>query len=165
MSKMHSSPVEIEDLAATSDLPARIAALQFASWGRSTGFDSADGYERFLRQAAGSRSLPAVLVARRAGAFLGSVNLLVHEMTTHPSLSPWLAQLFVIAEERGSGVGGMLVRACLARFAKLGFSRAHLYTAAASRLPAYYASLGWKPIEDVEYLGKMRTIMVFDFAK
>jgi len=29
-------------------------------------------------------------------------------------------------------------------------------------LPAYYATLGWKPIEEVEYLGKMRTVMVFD---
>ena len=155
-------PVEIENLAATSDLPARIAALQFANWGRSTGFDSAESYERFLRDAAGSGRLPAILVARRAGMFLGSVNLLLHEMTTRPSLSPWLAQLFVIAEERGHGIGGALVRACLARFAELGFPRVHLYTAAASRLPAYYASLGWKPIEDVEYLGKMRTVMAFD---
>jgi predicted N-acetyltransferase YhbS len=160
-----SSFVEIEDLAATPDLPARIAALQFASWGRSTGFGSAGDYERFLRNAAGSSHLPAVLVAKRAGTFLGSVNLLLHEMTARPSLSPWLAQLFVIAEERGSGIGGMLVRACLRRFAELGFPRVHLYTAAATRLPAYYASLGWTPIEDVEYLGKMRTVMVFDFMR
>src|SRR5882762_192275 len=110
-------PVEIENLTTASDLTARIAALQFVNWGRSTGFGSVEDYERFLRDAAGSRSLPAVLVAKRAGMFLGSVNLLRHEMTTRPSLSPWLAQLFVIAEERGHGVGGALVRACLARFA------------------------------------------------
>jgi len=158
-------PVEIENLAASSDLPGRIAALQFASWGRSTGFDSAERDERFLRDAAGSRRLPEILVATRAGTFLGSVNLLLHEMTTRPSLSPWLAQLFVIAEERGSGVGGMLVRACLARFGELGFPRVHLYTAAASRLPAYYAALGWKPIEDTEYLGKIRTVMAFDIQR
>jgi hypothetical protein len=55
------------------------------------------------------------------------------------------------------------VRACLARFAELGFSRAHLYTAAATTLPAYYTALGWKAIEQTEYLGKMRAVMVFDF--
>jgi GNAT superfamily N-acetyltransferase len=159
---METRPVEIESLTSGSDLTARIAVLQFANWGRSTGFGSVEDYERFLCDAAGARRLPAVLVAKRGGMFLGSVNLLLHEMTTRPSLSPWLAQLFVIAEERGRGVGSALVRACLARFAELGFPRVHLYTAAVSPLPAYYAALGWKPIEDVEYLGKMRTVMVFD---
>jgi predicted N-acetyltransferase YhbS len=120
-------------------------------------------YERFLRDAARSRELPAVLVAKRGGKFVGSVNLLVHEMTTRPSLSPWLAQLFVIAEERGRGIGSALVRACLARFAELGFPRVHLYTAAATTLPAYYAALGWRTIGEVQYLGKLRAVMVFDF--
>ncbi len=159
---MDAESFEIGGLTTGSNLPARIAALQFANWGRSTGYDSADEYERFLRDAAGSNRLPAVLVARRGGQFVGSVNLLVHEMTTRPSLSPWLAQLFVIDEERRRGVGSRLVRACLARFAELGFSRAHLYTAAATTLPAYYTALGWKQIEEVEYLGKMRAVMAFD---
>ena len=138
--------------------------MQFANWGRSTGFGSAEEYERFLCDAARSHRLPAVLVARRGSKFLGSVNLLVYEMTTRPTLSPWLGQLFVIAEERGRGVGTALVRACLARFAELGFPRVHLYTAAATTLPAYYAALGWKTIEEVEYLGKMRAVMAFEFA-
>src|ERR1700761_3943487 len=107
---MVADTVEIGGLTAESDLPAMIAALQFAAWGRSTGYGSADEYERFLRDAAGSNLLPAVLVARRSGQFVGSVNLLRHEMTTRPSLSPWLAQLFVIDEERRRGVGSKLVR-------------------------------------------------------
>ncbi len=159
---MDADNVEIGGLTKESSLPATIAALQFAAWGRSTGYDSADEYERFLRDAAGSDRLPAVLVARRGGQFVGSVNLLLHEMTTRPSLSPWLAQLFVIDEERRRGVGSKLVRACLARFAARGFSRVHLYTAAATTLPAYYAALGWKRIEEVGYLGKMRAVMAFD---
>src|SRR5262249_55139858 len=145
-------------------LPARIAAMQFANWGRSTGFNSAEEYQRFLSDAAHSQPLPSVLVARRGAKFLGSVNLLVHEMTTRPTLSPWLAQLLVIAEERGRGVGAALVRACLTRFAELGFPRVHLYTAAATTLPAYYAALGWKTIEETEYLGKLRAVMAFDLA-
>jgi predicted N-acetyltransferase YhbS len=160
---MNVEAVEIETLSLEQGLPAMIAAMQFANWGRSTGFGSVEEYERFLRDAARSRRLPAVLAARRGEKFLGSVNLLTHEMTTRPMLSPWLAQLFVIAEERGCGVGAALVRACLARFAELGFSRVHLYTAAATTLPAYYAALGWKTIEETEYLGKLRAVMAFDF--
>jgi predicted N-acetyltransferase YhbS len=159
---MNAEDVEIEGLTLEQGLPAMIAAMQFANWGRSTGFDSVEEYERFLCDAARSNRLPAVLVARRGKKFLGSVNLLLHEMTTRPLLSPWLAQLFVIAEERGRGVGRALVRACLARFAELGFSCVHLYTASATPLPAYYAALGWKTIEETEYLGKMRAVMAFD---
>lgn len=162
---MNAEPIEIENLAAEPDLPAMIAALQFASWGRSTGYGSVAEYERFLCDAARSSRVPAVLVAKRGGKFLGSVNFLVREMTTRPLLSPWLAQLFVIEEERGRGVGTALVRACLARFAELGFPRVHLYTAAASTLPAYYAALGWKTIEEIEYLGKMRAVMAFDLPR
>lgn len=162
---MNAEDVEIEGLTLERGLPAMIAAMQFANWGRSTGFNSAEEYERFLCDAVHSHRLPAVLVARRGEKFLGSVNLLVHEMTTRPSLSPWLAQLFVIAEERDRGVGATLVRACLTRFAELGFSRVHLYTAAATTLPAYYTALGWKTIEETEYLGKMRAVMAFDLSR
>src|SRR6516165_2127140 len=100
---MGAQSVEIEGLTVESGLATTIAALQFANWGRSTGYGTVEEYERFLCDAARSQRIPAVLVAKRAGTFLGSVNLLVHEMTTRPSLSPWLAQLFVIGEERGRG--------------------------------------------------------------
>ena len=162
---MNEETVEIESLTLEQGLPAMIAAMQFSSWGRSTGFNSAGEYERFLCEAARSPRLPAVLVARRGEKYLGSVNLLVHEMTTRPTLSPWLAQLFVIAEERDRGIGATLVRACLTRFAELGFSRVHLYTAAPTTLPAYYTALGWKTIEETEYLGKMRAVMAFDLSR
>ena len=73
-----------------------------------------------------------------------------------------MAQLFVVSSERGRGVGNALVSASIDHAAVLGFRRTYLYTS--GTLPAYYASLGWRPIEEVEYLGKMRTIMTFELA-
>src|SRR5215475_8992668 len=137
---MDAKSLQIEDLTLESGLPATIAALQFALWGRLTGHGSAEEYEQFLCGATRSPQLPAVLVARRGGTFLGSVNLLVHEMTIRPELSPWMAQLFVLGVERSRGVGSALIGASLARAARLGFRRLHLYTS--GTLPAYYASLG-----------------------
>jgi GNAT superfamily N-acetyltransferase len=151
---------DIRHLTEDSGLPASIARLQFEFWGPLTGHSSADGYEQFLCGAARSTSLPAVLVAMDGEAFLGSVNLLASEMTTHPTLSPWMAQLFVVDSARGRGVGNALVKASTDQAAKLGFRRTYLYTS--GTLPAYYASLGWRAIEEVEYLGKMRTIMTFE---
>ena len=151
---------DIRHLTEDSGLPASIARLQFEFWGPLTGHSSADGYEQFLCKAVRSPDLPAVLVAMDGGTFLGSVNLLASEMTTRPTLSPWMAQLFVVDSERGRGVGNALVSASVDHAGKLGFRRTYLYTS--GTLPAYYASLGWRAIEEVEYLGKMRTIMTFE---
>ena len=157
---MDAASLEIEPLTIEPGLPATIAALQFTFWGPLTGYGSAADYEQFLCSAARSRQLPIVLVARRGATFLGSVNLLACEMTVRPALSPWMAQLFVVDSERGRGVGNALTGASISRLAELRFRRVHLYTS--GTLPAYYAALGWKPIEEVEYLGKSRTIMARD---
>ena len=159
---MNKEYLEIERLAAESGLAATIAALQFKFWGPLTGCNSMEEYERFLCDAARSGPLPAVLVARRGSRFLGSVNLLISEMTIRPALSPWMAQLFVADEARSRGVGNALVGAAVAHAAGLGFRRIHLYTS--GTLTSYYAMLGWKQMEEVEYLGKVRTVMAFDLC-
>ena len=157
---MDEPPIEIEPLIDGSALSATIATLQFAYWGALTGHDTAVGYEKFLRNAAGSARLPMVLVARRGTTYMGSVNLLASEMTIRPALSPWMAQLFVVNSARGHGVGSALIQALMGRAIALGFKRVHLFTS--GTLPTYYAAQGWKLIEEVEYLGKMRAIMAID---
>ena len=92
--------------------------------------------------------------------FIGSVNLLENEMPIRPELSPWMGQLFVIDEERDRGVGRILVDAAIAHAATLGYRRLHLFTS--GTLPQFYNSLGWKPLETIEYLGKLRTVMVYE---
>lgn len=92
--------------------------------------------------------------------FVGSVNLLASEMTIRPSLSPWMAQLFVPGTERSRGIGSALIDAAVARTAELGYRRLYLYTS--GTLPGYYASRRWQLVEELEYLGKMRTVMAFD---
>ncbi len=157
---MNENHFEIERLTLESGLAVTIAALQFEFWGVLTGYSSVNEYEQFLRGAVRSGPLPTVLVARRGPRFLGSVNLLVSEMRARPKLSPWMAQLFVVDEARGGGVGNALVRAAVTHAAQLGFRHLYLYTS--GTLPAYYTLLGWKQIEQVEYLGKVRTVMAFD---
>jgi predicted N-acetyltransferase YhbS len=159
---MNEENLEIAHLTVESGLAATIAALQFKFWGPLTGYNSIDEYERFLLSVARSGSLPTVLVARRGSRFAGSVNLLVSEMRIRPALSPWMAQLFVTDEARSRGIGNALVGAAVDHAAGLGFRRIYLYTS--GTLPTYYTLLGWKQIEEVEYLGKVRTVMALDLS-
>jgi GNAT superfamily N-acetyltransferase len=159
---MNRPSFEIKSLADGPGLAASIAKLQFELWGPLTGFQSMPEYARFLDASTHTAGLPTVLVAKRAEIFLGSVNLLANEMTIRPELSPWLAQLFVVDAERGSGVGSALIRSVIDHAKNLGFRRIYLYTS--GTLPNYYVSRAWRRIEEVEYLGKTRTIMAFDLS-
>ena len=90
------------------------------------------------------------------------MNLLRSEMESRPTLTPWLAQLFVAPGCRRGGVGAALVTAAIAHARTCGFSDVYLYTSGTR--PRYYARLGWVELERVDYLGKERTIMKHDTA-
>src|SRR5262249_12973892 len=83
-------------------------------------------------------------------------------MSIRPSLTPWLAMLFIAPDYRNQGIGAALVRAALGRTQALGFRRLHLFTS--GDLPRYYEKLGWSIDERVQYLGKERTVMHYDLA-
>ena len=147
----------ITPLLPTSPFISEIALRQHDRWGPLTGYSSLSAYRSFLEQAARSVTLPRVLVATTPESWLGSVNLEVSEMTIRPLLTPWLAKLFVIDRARGEGIGTRLIDAAVGYVEQLGYQQLYLFTS--GRLPDYYRSRGWVGIEEVSYLGKVRTVM------
>ena len=147
----------IAPLEPASPFISEIAGQQFEHWGALTGHSSLIAYRSFLEQAARSVTLPRVLVAATPKTLLGSVNLLVNEMTVRPHLAPWLAQLFVMESARGAGIGTVLIGAAARYVEKLGHRQLFLFTSGA--LPDYYGARGWVAVEEVAYLGKVRTVM------
>lgn len=137
-----------------------MAADQYDYWGPLTGYESPAHYEAFLEQAAHSLTLPRVLVAMTHTTVLGSVNLLMNEMTVRPQFTPWLGQLFVPERHRAKGIGTKLLNAAISYVECLGYNQLFLFTS--GTLPDYYRKRGWTDVEEVTYLGKARTIMRFD---
>jgi predicted N-acetyltransferase YhbS len=154
------SALTVQPLEPKSPWVPQIAADQFAYWGPLTGYSSRSLYEAFLEQAARSAALPRVLTASRDGkTLLGSVNLLPNEMPIRPQFSPWMGQLFVAGTQRSAGIGAALVGAAASYVEQLGHR--HLFLFTSGTLPLYYRRRGWIDVEDVAYLGKVRTIMQF----
>jgi len=149
--------LSVQPLQPESPWLTQIAVDQFEYWGPLTGYSSRSSYESFLQQAAQSRALPRVLIASIGGTLLGSVNLLMNEMTIRPQFMPWMGQLFVAEKQRSLGVGAALLDAAASYVEQLGYRQLFLFTS--GTLPHYYRSRGWSDVEDVTYLGKVRTIM------
>jgi GNAT superfamily N-acetyltransferase len=154
--------LSIQPLEPGSPLLALIAADQFAHWGLLTGHGSREAFAAFLEDAAQSMARPRVLTATIDGTALGSVNLLANEMPIRPQFTPWLGQLFVARSQRSRGVGAVLLEAAASYVARLGYRQLFLFTS--GTLPDYYRRSGWTDVEDVSYLGRLRTIMRRDIA-
>ena len=140
-----------------------IAELQFAQWGKLTGYPTLEEYAAFLDRCTRSPHIPHLLVAHTGSTFLGSVNLIGCDMDIRPELTPWLAHLFVIRERRRNGIGTALARAAVEEARTQGFERLYLYTSGA--LPRFYGRVGFVERERVDYLGKERTVMQYSLRK
>ena len=100
--------------------------------------------------------VPIVLVALDdAGLLVGTASLLFDDLEGDPR-NPWLASVFVPAEQRGKGIASALVVAIEDAARRLGYPILYLFTTSAARL---YAGLGWRALERRDYRGEHIQVM------
>jgi GNAT superfamily N-acetyltransferase len=119
-------------------------------------------YERelsSLEQFASDHSHGVGLVAKSAGEPIGTCLLVEREIQPNHDVSPWLAGLFVVPEQRRRGAGAVLVHAIEDQARQRGFSRLHLYTLNAA---AFYLRLGWLLHEHTDWKGAKTAFMLRD---
>lgn len=107
-------------------------------------------------------ALPRVLIAERKGEIVGTASLLGEDMETRPGLGPWLGCVYVRSDQRGNGIGTLLIERAEALAESLGIRTLHLFTDDCTGL---YTKLGWSAVEQADYEGKPVTIMKKVVAK
>lgn len=112
-----------------------------------------------LRDQPGGRAIPTTVVAISDGTLLGSASLVSQDMVVRPSLSPWLASVYVAPEYRKQGVGSALVQRIVDDARALGIQRLYLYTP--DREP-FYHRLGWRTLEHIDYRDHYVAVMAID---
>ncbi|BBK29399.1 acetyltransferase (GNAT) family protein [Stella humosa] len=101
----------------------------------------------------------AVVAVAPDGSALGTASIMADDMETRPDLNPWLATVFVLPGQRSRGLGAALCAAAEAEAWRLAIPRLYLFT---FDKRGYYAGLGWRDHETVDYAGQPTAIMVKD---
>ena len=153
--------MHIDYLCDHPELIEELAELNFQEWGEYRTGDTLEARTERMRAACGKGAIPSVVVAIEDGRLLGGALLIDSDMKTRPDLTPWLAGVYVKAEERGRGIASQLVNRIVEEAAGLGVRELYLYTDAAQSL---YARLGWEVVEDLVYEDLPVTIMKYTFA-
>jgi N-acetylglutamate synthase-like GNAT family acetyltransferase len=92
---------------------------------------------------------------------IGTAALVEFDMETRRDLTPWLADVVVSPERRGSGIGTRVVEFIVERARELGVRRLYLFT---PDRESFYARMGWSVLERTEYRGEPVVVMQIDLA-
>jgi predicted N-acetyltransferase YhbS len=133
-----------------------IAQWHFQEWGHYRAGDSVERRVERLTEAANRRQVPTVIVAYEGERVLGSAMLVACDMQTRQDLTPWVAGVYVAAEERGKGIGAALVERVVEEARALGYAKLYLFTFSTEK---YYERRGWKLVERTDYLGVEVAVM------
>lgn len=129
-----------------------------AEWGHLSARKMDDRISEFAEHGSG---VPLTLVAYLDGAPIGTASLLEEDMDIHKELTPWLASVFVLPEQRSRGFGGQLVQGIVSEARRLGIASMYLFT---EDRAGFYAAMGWLELEAISYHGEDITIMKLELA-
>jgi GNAT superfamily N-acetyltransferase len=87
--------------------------------------------------------LPQWYVMLKGERLIGCYGLITNDFNSRQDLWPWLAALFISPDERGQGLGKVLLDHGIAEASKLGYPQVYLVTDHTT----YYEKYGW------EYIG------------
>lgn len=151
--------VVIEHLAQHHDAIPLVASWAQQQWGHLAPEITLEQRTAFFARRVTPGQIPEMLVAVVAGQVVGMASIVTNDLSSRPDLTPWMAAVYVTPEQRGRGIGSLLVQAILTEARRLELSRLYLIT---PDKMAFYARLGWREMGKVEYRGELVTVMYYD---
>lgn len=133
-----------------------IAMWHFQEWGALFPEKSEADFASDLATTLNDSSLPLSWVLLLEQQVVGTASILLQDMQTNRDLSPWLANIYLAPAARGKGLGKWLVLQVMQQAQQLGLTKLYLFTV---DKPEFYQQLGWQPLKQELYEGKLVTIM------
>lgn len=114
-----------------------------------------DNMQAYLR----NELIPSTFIYKHHGRLAGSAAITANDMDTQPSLTPWLASVYVEPSFRQQGIGSRLVRHVMWQAHRAGIAELYLFTPDKA---AFYRRLGWTTLSEDIYRGHPVTVMRAD---
>lgn len=152
--------IRIDYLANHSALIPELSTLLYNEWAdlyQAAGLTKQD-LTTALELRCATNQLPLTLVAVTAdGQLLGAGSIKLDEPGTKEGLSPWLGGIYVKANQRGLGLGALIVTALEDKARELGVTDLYL---SADTAEGFYLRLGWHTLELLESFGVRDVVLM-----
>jgi N-acetylglutamate synthase-like GNAT family acetyltransferase len=134
-----------------------IAPWHFAEWRALFPGRTLADFAAELALCLSEQHLPTTwLLLDDAGDVVGTGSLLLQDMTTNQELSPWLANIYLLPEVRGQGLGTWLVQQLMLQAVQLEIPKLYLFT---EDQQPFYQRLGWQLHHTEYYEGHWVSVM------
>jgi len=134
-----------------------VAGWIMDEWGHASPGAMLESLEEKFRGNLNRKEIPLTLLAMDADRPLGTASLVHYDMKDRQDLSPWLAGVYVLPDQRGKGIGSKLVKTIELLAANLEVEKLYLFT---PDRESFYARMGWTVLEKTIYREKDVVIMV-----
>lgn len=148
--------MEIIDLRKEPEHLQTLAKWHHAQWSYLNPDTSLNSRIEKMQAYLNEQTIPTTLICKIGQQLVGSAAIVEHQMKTHPSITPWLAALFVTPDFRKRGIGEQLVRHIMQFARESGFNTLHLFT---NHQQNFYTRLGWSKLYDESYHNSQVTLM------
>jgi GNAT superfamily N-acetyltransferase len=137
-------------LADRLDLVSAVGTLRWREWGRYPEPEDPAWWEEVARQEAGRSSVPVTFVALdEHDEVVGAVGLGEHDVEERRDVTPWVMGMIVRPDQRGQGIGRVLMSELEAWAAGHAVERAWVGT---ERAHGFYQRCGWQLVETYQHL-------------
>lgn len=156
----NSNGICIDYLANHSKLIPELSTLLYNEWADlylAAGLTKQD-LTNALELRCATNQLPLTLVAvAEDGQLLGAGSIKLDEPGTKEGLSPWLGGIYIKEQQRGLGLGALIVTALENKARELGVSALYL---SADTAEGFYQKLGWFVLERLESHGVRDVVLM-----
>lgn len=148
--------IRVKPLAMHPEHVRTVAYLLHNEWGKLAAWSDPVGLEHSLQERCTALKAPIALVALNGDNVAGSVSLTRNELPHHPEWEFWVSDVIVAPDQRGRGIGRLMMNAIVSQATALGISDLYLYT---PDQKIYYHNLGWSVIGMDNANGENNTVM------
>ena len=145
----------------TASIPV-IAQWYFNEWGDLRPNNSPQLFAESLEDYLNTDKMPLMVVATEGNTTLGVAQLKYREMDIYPEKEHWLGGVYVGDQYRGNNIAEKIIDSILDHAGQFGVRTLYLQT---KRLDGgLYKSLGWQPVEQVNYYGLDVLVMTYQLS-